>query len=872
MFRCGSNLPTDIRCDNECDKLRLCGLHKCKRGCHEDGDCEVCRDIVPTICYCGKEQKEIPCNEVGEVRINVNHGQVGSGELLVPLGSEFHGTFNCGQVCGLKLDCGVHTCQDTCHAGECANRHCPLSADVVQFCPCGKAKLKDLPIPPRQLCTDEIPSCGNICNKELLCGHRCTLVCHSGPCSNCDLTITRNCSCGRNEFLLPCAEAIGPISCERVCKARLHCGRHHCQLQCCTAAKAVEQRSGNRRVRTVLDPAHMCKRVCGKRLGCGLHECSSVCHSGPCPMCPESTSEDITCPCGITVRLAPIPCGFRIQCERTCHRRNPPCGHSYVPHPCHGDDVACPRCPALIEKPCMCGKSIMRNIPCGQTDVSCGLTCGKALRCGVHFCRRPCHKEGDCEDCESSEVHCDQTCGLSRSCGHPCTLYCHAPDVCPETTACEDRLTLECPCGRLTKSVKCYASSENPNPHREPLACDDECLRLARNKVLAEALKVSEKRTDSSVPYGDDTLDIFDKRSAWCTTQEEDIRKFILSREERLRFRPMNAPNRTFIHYLARDYGLESQSQDPEPNRAVVLFKRSGYTATLPAKTLLEASRTRKANKTLAAKTQEAEAASLVALSASTFKNTIALRSVPFDMTLVELEVLLEPTFETHSSVMFVSHFDDKQTAYFRGTHATGMEPRAFEHLMRRIKSDIEGVMRPFGVIVLLCSADEEFNVTSWEKQVTADGWGMVVAKQKTRAGAWGFSNAGPSQNGSMAAVASAASSSESQWSTPKPVSTKTLVFRKKPVKSKGFMGFASLNMDDNGEGPSRQLGGQSSSENEPVPVAFSVDEGKPTEELPPVESTAGGKEESEETDSGDGEGIATPETDEMDAKRGGFV
>ena len=53
----------------------------------------------------------------------------------------------------------------------------------------------------------------------------------------------------------------------------------------------------------------------------------------------------------------------------------------------------------------------------------------------------------------------------------------------------------------------------------------------------------------------------------------------------RLRFKPMQANQRAFIHALAEDYGLDSESQDPEPHRHVCIFKTPRFVSA-PMKTL----------------------------------------------------------------------------------------------------------------------------------------------------------------------------------------------------------------------------------------------------------------------------------------------
>ena len=43
-------------------------------------------------------------------------------------------------------------------------------------------------------------SCGNQCSKPLIpnCGHKCTLLCHPGPCPVCPQVISTSCRCGKS--------------------------------------------------------------------------------------------------------------------------------------------------------------------------------------------------------------------------------------------------------------------------------------------------------------------------------------------------------------------------------------------------------------------------------------------------------------------------------------------------------------------------------------------------------------------------------------------------------------------------------------------------------------------------------------------------
>ncbi len=317
--------------------------------------------------------------------------------------------------------------------------HCPLSPDIITHCPCGKTTLGELNTI-RSSCEDEIPHCEKTCLRELACGHLCQQKCHTGECRPCLQSVTIKCRCGRTTSTTICHQGTEePPQCTKTCKTVLNCGRHECGERCCPAEKlAAERQSAKRKLRPLNDSvraseefeaAHICTRTCGRALKCGNsnHTCQQLCHRGPCGNCQEAIFDEISCNCGRTVLQPPQPCGTQppacqAQCTRPTH-----CGHPQVQHHCHMDE-SCPKCPYLVEKSCMCGKKMLKNQPCWLEQVSCGEPCGHRLKCGIHFCRKPCHRNGECEDADSKS--CPHQCGKKKTapnCGHPCLEPCHAP-------------------------------------------------------------------------------------------------------------------------------------------------------------------------------------------------------------------------------------------------------------------------------------------------------------------------------------------------------------------------------------------------------------------------------------------------------------
>jgi transcriptional repressor NF-X1 len=586
-----TNYGSGWSCRQTCGDMMPCGKHTCPRPCHE-GLCGACEAHVEARCYCGKVNKTIKCDELGQEKES----------------HDWTGQFDCGQICNRVMDCGKHQCEETCHSQDYDVPRCPRSPGLVTRCPCGKTRLSDLGQQPRSSCTDPIPNCDKSCGKPLSCGHQCEQVCHAGNCLPCLRRVSIKCRCGRNEFNTICHQgADEPPQCLRICKVNLNCGRHECGERCCTGErKAIERQNVKRKMKTVtldfasqwredMEPEHICTRMCGRMLKCGNHTCQNLCHKGACDSCKEAMFEDLSCNCGRTVLQAPLPCGTREPpCKYPCDRPKG-CGHPQTAHNCHTGEESCPKCPFLTDKPCMCGKKTLKNQPCWRSDVSCGLVCGKRLKCGSHSCQKSCHRAGDCED---ALTPCQQQCGKAKkTCGHACEKPCHAPSACKEDKACPFKVMITCDCQRKKEEVRCNARAGMPElaGRLSSLKCDDECARLERNRSLAAALHIADGHSDDHVPYSTATLKMYLEDVNWAHAQEGILREFAADpNERRLRFKPMKPPQRAFIHSIAEDFGFDGESVDPEPHRHVMLFKTPKFVSA-PMKTLQQAARIKRA-------------------------------------------------------------------------------------------------------------------------------------------------------------------------------------------------------------------------------------------------------------------------------------
>lgn len=602
-----TNYESGWSCGKPCGDIMPCGKHSCARPCHE-GLCGACEAEVEARCYCGKINRTMKCDDLDQEKESY----------------DWTGEFDCHRNCDRLMDCGKHRCEKTCHPQDHGQPHCPRSPDSVTHCPCGKTILSDLSGDSRSSCTDPIPNCKKSCGKLLACGHPCEQVCHAGNCLPCLKRVSIKCRCGRNEFETICHQGVEERpQCLRICKVHLNCGRHECGERCCTGErKASDRQNLRRKMKTItldfahqlredIEPEHICTRMCGRKLKCDNHTCPNLCHKGPCDSCKEAIFEDLSCNCGRTVLQAPLPCGTgQPPCTFPCTRPKN-CGHPQTAHNCHTDEDSCPKCPFLTDKPCMCGKKTLKNQPCWRSDVSCGLICGKKLKCGSHFCQKLCHRTGDCEDALSS---CQQPCGKAKKiCGHPCEKPCHAPSACKEDKACPFKVMITCDCQRKKEEVRCNARGGvlDITARQTSLKCDEECARLERNRNLAAALHIADGHSDDHVPYSTATLKMYLEDVTWAHSQEELLRAFAADpNEKRLRFKPMKPHQRAFIHSISEDFGFDGESMDPEPHRHVMLFKTPKFVAA-PMKTLQQAARIKRAALNIGAPTHSVKSTNI---------------------------------------------------------------------------------------------------------------------------------------------------------------------------------------------------------------------------------------------------------------------
>lgn len=735
-----TNYDRGWSCGEVCGDPLPCGEHTCQKPCHE-GLCGACEVSLDCRCYCGKDKRIIVCCERSDERSSKR--ALGGASDDFPDFEEWTGTFDCGNECKREYDCGKHVCEKPCHPQELTTPHCPRSPDVVSHCPCGKTSLNDMSSAPRETCEYPIPNCDKKCLKKLPCGHSCLQICHADDCMPCLMTVSISCRCGRTHSSTVCHQGNEEQpQCMRACRATLNCGRHECGERCCSGEKkAAERQATKRKLRPLgasrivdegFEAEHICARSCGRMLKCGNHTCPELCHKGPCGSCREAIFDEVSCHCGRTVLQPPLPCGTspppcRFDCERPTD-----CGHPRVSHSCHGDDETCPKCPFLAQKPCLCGKKTLKNQPCWLSEVRCGEVCGRKLKCGSHFCRKQCHRPGECEDVGKV---CQQACGKAKkACGHPCEEQCHAPSSCREDKPCQNKMFITCECQHLKQEVKCNASKTSEGNTKKSLECDDECARLIRNRKLALALNIDpEAHKDDHIPYSNDTLKMFRENVKWGQTQEREIRVFAADEtEKRLRFKPMPPHQRAFLHSISEDFGFDSESMDPEPYRHVAVFKTPRFVMA-PMKTLAECIRIRalaEASGAPVAETQKKLQAS------NENYNGFLLSNPRFGLTLEELRTDCAASLDSTPGLLYEISFLPSEEIVIKARPAsssTVVSSSAIEASIKALKASLSASVssKHLANSIQLCALDSSLNITRREMDDPANngGWSQVAAK-----------------------------------------------------------------------------------------------------------------------------------------------
>ncbi|KAL4450898.1 hypothetical protein ABPG74_011740 [Tetrahymena malaccensis] len=285
-------------CGNPCKKVLSCGVHICKKSCHE-GPCPPCKESVEELCRCKFNSRIVQCYELREP----DHQQFICDRVCKKLkscnvhpcntpccparkGQDVDGVHLCLKVCEKPLNCGKHNCELFCHLGICPK--CPIKINEPIVCVCGKTSLA-----PPQPCGTKPPECHEPCSRQKPCGHPCHLECHQDECPPCEYKVDKVCHCGRQVVKdVSCSkDALCTVACNKV----MSCG-HKCETVCHVGDCPKD------------NPQQGCGRKCGRKRKFCEHICVSICHGmTECPQDPCKVEIVIKCKCG--EREAFVECG-----------------------------------------------------------------------------------------------------------------------------------------------------------------------------------------------------------------------------------------------------------------------------------------------------------------------------------------------------------------------------------------------------------------------------------------------------------------------------------------------------------------------------------------------------------------------------------
>ena len=181
----------------------------------------------------------------------------------------------------------------------------------------------------------------------------------------------------------------------------------------------------------------------------------------------------------------------------------------------------------------------------------------------------------------------------------------------------------------------------------------------------------------------------------------------------------MASPQRSFLHALAEDFGLDSESQDPEPHRHVVVFKTPRFVSA-PMKTLAQCAKIRPITSTVV------EPAPVKTSSKEPW-NAFLLSTPKFGLTIEELHAVLNPEFaaaELDFEILFLPDGDVVLHALTSGSWL-----QKIDHALVTLKPAVSkkvSALKLAGAVALV-AVDGSGNVVRREDEGTGGGWSQVA-------------------------------------------------------------------------------------------------------------------------------------------------
>ncbi|KAM3414788.1 hypothetical protein BST61_g9939 [Cercospora zeina] len=297
---------------------------------------------------------------------------------------------------------------------------------------------------------------------------------------------------------------------------------------------------------------------------------------------------------------------------------------------------------------------------------------------------------------------------------------------------------ITCECQAQKQEVKCGASSISDGNTLKSLPCNEECAKLERNRRLAVALNIDQSthvEGGDHIPYSTETLNLFAAQPKWCQIQEREFRVFATSPDERrLRFKPMQAQQRSFIHSLAEDFGLDSESVDPEPHRHVMIWKTPRFVSA-PNKTLADALRIRQqAQRSANASTNASDNEGAPVKPKTRYRepfNSFRITNARFGLTIDEIRAEINSVLHSAYPFTFDVEFLPSEDVVLKAVSRT-LPPQDLERMLLNLKEPLgtKVATRGYGSMQL-CTTDTSLNITRFESDgAPGDGWSKVAAKK----------------------------------------------------------------------------------------------------------------------------------------------
>lgn len=258
--------------------------------------------------------------------------------------------------------------------------------------------------------------------------------------------------------------------------------------------------------------------------------------------------------------------------------------------------------------------------------------------------------------------------------------------------------------------------------------------------------------TDDHIPYQAVTLKLFRDNTQWAQTQEREFRVFAESNQRNMRFKPMKPHQRQFLHTLAEDFGLDSESQDPEPHRHVSIFKGPRFVSA-PRKTLMQCVRIAKA-----ATPARAEASTAPKPAQQPY-NALLISRPRFGLTIEELDTALAADLaaavpaEHKNNLAFTTSFLPTDEVLIKATTRTTaatiasgvLAPAQVEALLAALKPKVAKAVAADGLAgggVVLCTTDPtSLHVLRREGDGSGGsgggGWSQVASRAAARPRQW---------------------------------------------------------------------------------------------------------------------------------------